>query len=104
MSDSQDEVGKEKKAIVLKFWKSVNFVASVGLELCGAAAIVGGIRFMEAILSHDLKMLGWEIHQIALVAESFVLFCFIVCSMVSQMWHMFGQFLYSVWTKWRSER
>jgi uncharacterized metal-binding protein len=102
MSDSNDEVGKEKKAIIIKFWKSLNFVLSVGFELCGAAAIVGGIRVMEAILSHDLKIFGWEIHQIALVAESFVLFCFIVCSMVSQMWHMFGHFLYNTWSKWRS--
>lgn len=79
----------ERREIVLNFFKATKFILSIIYEIATATLIVLGIKTMEAIITPDMKFIGWPVHDIALVLETFTLLGFFVSSVINHFGHMF---------------
>jgi hypothetical protein len=89
MSDENKDWRSEWNATLFNSFRSLKFVLSIIFETVTAAAIVWGIKMIQQIVTPELTIVGWQIHQIALVFEEIVLIAFFVSSLIKHFSHLF---------------
>jgi uncharacterized metal-binding protein len=90
---------KEAKETRFNFFRSLKFMVGIIVEVATAALIVGGIRILQTIIPSELHFLGFEVHQIALVLELFVLIAFFVSMCIGHFQHLFEDQIHWIRTK-----